>query len=317
LIDPEARALIEHLKLTRLGFEGGFFREEVRSDLDLSAEVLSSSYGGPRSLHTAIFYLLTDGARSLMHRLRGDEVYHFYRGDPVELLCLGPKGAVHRVVLGPDILAGHRPQYRVPAGVWQGSRVIPGGRYALMGTTMSPGFDLRDFELGDRETLRAQYPAPEHADLLTALTPARLRTESLELTAADLDLLHAERTGVDRLAAGLGASAPAQWPPPGAAPLDGAERSEARGWSRWYVVCRSERKLVGVAGFGGPPSGGCVHLVAPAWTSEVADPAAWSVQVWCRLAAHAGVDRLRVEGAPSDLELPGFERVQGEYRSRR
>jgi hypothetical protein len=137
-----------------------------------------------------------------MHRLRGPELYHFYLGDPVEQLMLREDGA-EVVHLGPDLAAGQRVQHVVPGGVWQGSRLRPGGRYALMGTTMAPGFDLADFTLGRRDQLLPRCP-PEHAALLTALTPTRLTTPHLELAAATRDLLHAELRGPTFLAAGLG-----------------------------------------------------------------------------------------------------------------
>jgi hypothetical protein len=95
-------------------------------------------------------------------------VYHFYLGDPVELLLLFPDGAGRRVVLGPDILHGQQVQFVAPRGVWQGSRLLPGGRFALLGTTMAPGFDPTDYEGGRRHELLARYP--DHAALIRALT---------------------------------------------------------------------------------------------------------------------------------------------------
>jgi predicted cupin superfamily sugar epimerase len=81
-----------------------------------------------------------------MHRLRSDEVFHFYLGDEVEMLQLWPDGTGRRVGLGSDLAAGMLPQTVVPQGVWQGSRLVRGGRFALLGCTVSPGFDYADFE---------------------------------------------------------------------------------------------------------------------------------------------------------------------------
>jgi predicted cupin superfamily sugar epimerase len=103
-----------------------------------------------------------------MHRLRSDEVYHFYAGSPVEMLHLHPGGSVSIVTLGADILAGMHAQVMVPGGVWQGSRLRKGGEFALLGTTMAPGFDPADYEHGDREELIRMFP--EAKDLIAALT---------------------------------------------------------------------------------------------------------------------------------------------------
>jgi hypothetical protein len=104
----------------------------------------------------------------MLHRLRSDEIYHFYLGDPVELLLLEPGGTGRLLVLGADLVAGLRPQAVAPAGAWQGSRLAAGGRWALLGTTMAPGFDPADFEPGRRADLSARWP--DHRALIEALT---------------------------------------------------------------------------------------------------------------------------------------------------
>lgn len=156
------------LGLTPLAHEGGFFAETYRA-----SEMIPAGFGGidpkdARSLATAIYYLLTPETFSALHRLSGDELFHFYLGDPVEMLQLGPSGEGRVIVLGTDLAAGMRPQVLAPRGVWQGTRLLPGGRVALLGTTMSPGFDPADFELGRREALLAEYPAQR--DRIRALT---------------------------------------------------------------------------------------------------------------------------------------------------
>jgi predicted cupin superfamily sugar epimerase len=147
-MDPAIRALIDELKLEPLAHEGGFFVETYRS----------TTRAGSRAIATAIYYLLTPESPSRLHRLRGDEIYHFYLGDPVELLLLFPDGTTGRTMLGPDLARGMRPQIVVPRGVWQGSCLASGGRYALLGTTMIPGFDPADFERGDGDLLVTTYP---------------------------------------------------------------------------------------------------------------------------------------------------------------
>jgi uncharacterized protein len=158
----------EFLKLRPLPVEGGFFSEAYRSEHKLPTDAMPPSYPGERALSTAIYYLLTPETFSALHRLRGDEVFHFYLGDPVEMLLLKEDGTAHTAVLGRDISAGMRLQHVVPAGTWQGSRLVPGGKYALMGTTMSPGFDRQDYEPGQRDELSARFP--RYAQLIAMLT---------------------------------------------------------------------------------------------------------------------------------------------------
>jgi uncharacterized protein len=162
-----ADEVIRLLGLEPLELEGAFFAETYRSRAVLATGALPG-LGAARALATAIYYLLDPGTYSALHRLRSDEIYHFYLGDPVELLLLGPGAAGRTLRLGGDLAAGGRPQALVPAGAWQGSRLVPGGRWALLGTTMSPGFDTADFELGHREDLAAQWP--QHRALIEALT---------------------------------------------------------------------------------------------------------------------------------------------------
>ena len=173
----DAEAIKRLLDLAPLTFEGGYFRETYRSGIEIRAEALPGRYQGARSAGTAIYYLLDPSTFSGLHRLKSDETYHFYRGDPVEMLVLfsaadgAPRG--ERVILGSDLEAGHQPQYTVPAGVWQGSRLLGDGEFALMGTTMAPGFARADFEGAPRpEELSAQYP--EFSDLIVALTRSKL-----------------------------------------------------------------------------------------------------------------------------------------------
>src|SRR5271166_1208185 len=147
------------LQLEPLAVEGGFFRETYRSRRTVPEEYLPEGMPGPRSIGTAIYFMLTPETFSALHRLPGTEIFHFYLGDPVVMLQLLPDGTSQSVTLGPDLVGGQRPQVVVQGGVWQGSRLAQGGKWALLGTTMSPGFDYADFELGNREQLIAQHPS--------------------------------------------------------------------------------------------------------------------------------------------------------------
>lgn len=162
--------LIARLGLVPLPGEGGHYRETWRADEGVTPNALPPRYGGERAFGTAILYLLTSDPDSFsaLHRLQTDEVYHYYLGDPVELLLLHPGGMIEEVVLGSDVPAGERVQFVVPRGVWQGSRVKGGGEWALLGTTMAPGFESADYEAGKRDPLIAAYP--EAADRIRSLT---------------------------------------------------------------------------------------------------------------------------------------------------
>lgn len=153
-----AESIARILKLEPLPVEGGLFRQTyIRQSAD-SAQ--------PDS--TAIYYMLVGTAFSHMHMLPDDEIYHFYMGSPVELLLLYPDGDGRIITLGTDLEAGQTPQLVVPAGVWQGSALMRGGEYALLGTTMAPGYLPEGYIHGTREALIDKYPA--FAEQITRLT---------------------------------------------------------------------------------------------------------------------------------------------------
>lgn len=156
------------LQLTPLEREGGFFRETYRSRWQVSPEYLPEGIRGSRSIGTAIYYMITPKTFSTLHRLPGTEVFHFYLGDPVIMLQLHPDGSSRTVTLGSDLAGGQQPQVVVRGNVWQGCRLVLGGHWALMGTTMSPGFDYADYETGVREELIAHYP--DVADMIRQYT---------------------------------------------------------------------------------------------------------------------------------------------------
>lgn len=154
-------ALIAHFNLKPLPVEGGLFARTYLSSEAYAGSLLPARYDGLNHPYgSAILMLFTPDADSFsaMHRLKTDEVFHFYLGDPFDLLLLYPDGTSRMVTMGQDVLAGQQVQYVVPAGVWQGSRLNPGGRYALFGTTMSPAFAVEDFEAAERDELIAEYP---------------------------------------------------------------------------------------------------------------------------------------------------------------
>jgi uncharacterized protein len=165
-----AQRIIDRLQLVPLTIEGGLFRESYRSQLSIPAESLPRHYTGDRSVSTAIYYLITPETFSVMHRVKSDEIFHFYAGDPVEMLQLWPNGSGRVLTIHNDLANPCEPQIVVPAGVWQGCRLTSGGRWALMGCTVAPGFDYADYEVGNRDELPSAYP--QFADQITALTIA-------------------------------------------------------------------------------------------------------------------------------------------------
>jgi predicted cupin superfamily sugar epimerase len=147
---PDASAAIRALELAPHP-EGGFYRETFRAPLAVHVPQ------GLRAASTAIYFLLPAGTFSALHRVRSDEVWHHYEGDPVELHTIDD-GGVHRIaLLGPPAREGQRPQHVVPAGTWQAA-VPLGERYALCGCTVAPGFDFADFEMPARAVLVGRYP---------------------------------------------------------------------------------------------------------------------------------------------------------------
>jgi predicted cupin superfamily sugar epimerase len=142
--------------------EGGSFRRTYTSSgtVDLPR--------GQRPTGTAIYYLLESGTFSEMHVLDSDEIFHFYLGDPVEMLQLHPDGRSELHIVGPDLAAGQHVQLVVPAGIWQGTRLIGNGKVALLGCTVTPGFDFADYRGGTYAELAKKWPA--QAGQIKALT---------------------------------------------------------------------------------------------------------------------------------------------------
>ena len=150
------------LRLEPHPIEGGSFRRTYASPGTINLP------RGERPQGTAIYYLLEPGTFSEMHVLDSDEIFHFYYGDPVEMLQLHPSGRSALFTLGSDLQAGQHVQLVVPAGVWQGTRLIGNGQVALLGCTVTPGFDFADYRSGSYADLVAKWPA--QSDRIRALT---------------------------------------------------------------------------------------------------------------------------------------------------
>jgi predicted cupin superfamily sugar epimerase len=168
---PNALEVITALGLQPHPIEGGFFRETYRSSGVIPSQFLPPGYhdGRDRSIGTAIYYLLTRDTFSELHRILTEEVFHFYLGGPVRMLQILLNGKALEIIIGNDIRAGQQPQVIVPAGVWQGSRLEPGEHdFALLGATVTPGFDYADYEQGQRADLIARFP--DQAERIKELT---------------------------------------------------------------------------------------------------------------------------------------------------
>jgi hypothetical protein len=150
LTAEEIKAL---LRLELHPVEGGWYRRTYTSECTMELA------GGMRATSTAIYYLLEEGTFSEMHRIASDEIFHFYLGDPVEMFLLLSDGSSAVLTFGADLAAGQKPQILVPAGVWQGERLVEGGKLALFGCTVTPGFDFADYESGNYAELAARWPA--------------------------------------------------------------------------------------------------------------------------------------------------------------
>jgi hypothetical protein len=160
---PSAAEVIDLLGLEPLAGEGGFYRRTWASP-SFAAD------GSHREAGSAIYFLVTAEPEgfSALHRLKTDELYHFYAGDAVELHLIDAAGRHETHILGADLADGQRPQRLAPAGLWQGSRLAPDGEWALLGTTMAPAFTAGEFELASRAALLSLYPAL--ADIIARLT---------------------------------------------------------------------------------------------------------------------------------------------------
>lgn len=161
-MQAEVKQVIEKLGL-KPHPEGCFYRETFRSGLILA----NLPHSGVRNASTAIYFLLPAGTFSSFHVVKSDEMWHFYCGDPLDLHIIGPDGAYERIHLGNNIEAGELPQVAVPAGFLQAAEPV-GSNYSLCGCTVAPGFDFKDFEMPDRQSLISRFP--QYKSLFERLT---------------------------------------------------------------------------------------------------------------------------------------------------
>ena len=158
---------VEQLALTRHP-EGGWFRESYRSAELIPCSALPERFDEERSFSTAIYFLLEGGEISALHRLKSDEIWHFYEGASLVVQIIEPEGNHYTLQLGRDLDRGEQLQAVVPAGCWFGAELIGFGMYTLVGCCVAPGFDFNDFEMASGEELIALFP--QHEALIRRMT---------------------------------------------------------------------------------------------------------------------------------------------------
>ena len=147
--------------------EGGWYKQTYKSEEQIPAGALPERFGATRSFSTAIYFLLEKGNFSAFHRIKSDECWHFYAGDPLLIYIIDQNGELKIISLGNDFKQGQSFQYVVPANCWFASRPAPGSGYCFVGCTVSPGFEFEDFELASAAELAAIYP--EHKKIIEQL----------------------------------------------------------------------------------------------------------------------------------------------------
>ena len=166
-MEPRVHELITALDLTPHP-EGGYYRETYKSDLCFNAMDENASFPGRRSTGAAIYFLLEGRDISRMHRIKADELWHFYEGAPLTVHVIHPDGTLEEIRLGSDIARGETFQALVKAGCWFGAS-LAGDGHALVGCTTHPGFEFEDFEMAEQDDLLSKWP--EHEAVIRKLTP--------------------------------------------------------------------------------------------------------------------------------------------------
>jgi len=154
----EIITIIDKLKLQPHP-EGGYYRETYRSKGTISPECIGNNYDGDRNFSTCIYYLLASGSFSAFHRIKQDEGWHFYDGSPVELHLITETGEYLNIALGRNFDMDETPQFIIPGGTWFAAAVKGDDTYSLVGCTVAPGFDFRDFEMAQPGILLQNYPS--------------------------------------------------------------------------------------------------------------------------------------------------------------
>jgi uncharacterized protein len=162
-----ADEIIRKLQLTPHP-EGGFYRETYRSTDEIEQDDLGEEFNGRRSFSSCIYFLLTSETFSAFHRIKQDEIWHFYDGSPIMLHMISDKGVYSNAIIGRQLNKGQLPQFVIMARTWFAATVVNENDYSLLGCTVSPGFDFRDFALANRNDMLKDFP--QHSEIITQLT---------------------------------------------------------------------------------------------------------------------------------------------------
>ena len=138
--------------------EGGWYTQTYKSNEQIAADALPERFGANRSFSTAIYFLLEKGNFSAFHRIKSDECWHFYAGDPLLIYIIEQNGELKVISIGNDFKKGQSFQYVVPANCWFASRPAPKSEYCFVGCTVSPAFEFDDLELANATELSVVYP---------------------------------------------------------------------------------------------------------------------------------------------------------------
>jgi predicted cupin superfamily sugar epimerase len=145
----------------------GFVRGTYVSDSSIAPGGLPPPFADHRPMGSALYFLVTSTAPVRLHRIRNDQLYHYYLGDPLEVFLLHADGSTERVIVGPDLRAGNRVQLLIPGDTFHTARVIGRRRWFLGASTEWPGVVPTDVEIGNIAEIAAKYPAV--ADALRAI----------------------------------------------------------------------------------------------------------------------------------------------------
>jgi predicted cupin superfamily sugar epimerase len=163
--------LTSHEMINKYGLqphpEGGWYKETYKSSEYIPAAALPERFGGSRTFSTGIYFLLRQNDFSAFHRIKSDECWHFYAGDPLVIYVIKQDGKLNIITLGDDISNGQLFQYIVPANCWFASKPAADSIWCFVGCTVAPGFDFADFELADALALSALYP--DHKNIILQL----------------------------------------------------------------------------------------------------------------------------------------------------
>jgi len=147
--------------------EGGYFKEVYRSRETISADLLLVRYDSEHCFATSIYFLLKSDQISAFHRLKSDEIWHFYSGSPITVYIITQEGLLSENILGRDVLNNEQLQLVIPHGCWFAAKVNLLDSFSLVGCNVAPGFDFSDFQLAEKSLLLERFP--QHSELISRM----------------------------------------------------------------------------------------------------------------------------------------------------